>query len=217
MRDYETTFIVDAHLPDDKLNATIEKFTQLLDSKENKVVFIDRWGKRRLAYEIAKKQYGYYVHVRFQAEPTFIAELERVYKLDDSILRYLTVIVLPVVLKEEERKRIYKEKMEKADADATSEEHAKKEEGDPQVKTDDEVTPDAKKVETSVVAEEKVEQQEPVSAEPEVEDAIGDADTVSEKAEEEEKTPETEVDDDKKKEPEAEEEDEKTDGEKTEV
>ena len=109
---------MDAHLPDDKLNGTIEKFTKLLEKKGNKVLLIDRWGKRRLAYEIAKKQYGYYVYVRFQSEPAFIAELERIYKLDDAILRYLTVIVPPVVLKEEERRKSRKEKLTKAEADA---------------------------------------------------------------------------------------------------
>ena len=54
-----------------------------------------------MAYEIAKKQYGYYVYIRFQCEGTLIKELEREYKLDESIIRYLTVLIPKIVLKNE--------------------------------------------------------------------------------------------------------------------
>ena len=52
-----------------------------------------------MAYEIDKKQYGYYIYIRFEVDGTFIKELEREFKLDDSILRYLTVLVPKVVIK----------------------------------------------------------------------------------------------------------------------
>ena len=103
MRQYETTFIVDAHLSDDQIEKTIDKLKKFVEDAGARIDHIDRWGKRRLAYEIAKKQYGYYVFVRFKAEETFVKELEREDKLDDAVLRYLTVLVPKTALKEEAR------------------------------------------------------------------------------------------------------------------
>ena len=101
LREYETTFIVDAHLPVAQIDGVIEKVTKHIENNGGEVKFIDRWGKRRLAYEIDKKQYGYYVYMRFAAKGSFIKEFEREFKLDDSVLRFLTVLVPKVVLKEE--------------------------------------------------------------------------------------------------------------------
>ena len=81
------------------------KYQKFIETQGGKVKLLDRWGKRRLAYEVAKKQYGYYVYIRFEAEGAFILELEREYKLDDAILRYLTVLVPKVVLNKEEKKQ----------------------------------------------------------------------------------------------------------------
>ena len=137
LREYETTIVVDAHLPGEQVDATITTYTKLIEDQKGKVKFIDRWGKRRLAYEIAKKQYGYYVYIRFELEGAFIKDLEREYKLDDSIIRYLTVLIPKVVLKKEqsdksEPKEIKKEDkptpVEKpADASSTEEKSSAKE------------------------------------------------------------------------------------------
>jgi len=104
-REYETTVIVDAHLAGEQIDAVVEKITKFIENRGGKVKLVDRWGKRRLAYEIARKQYGYYVYVRFEAEGSFVKELEREFKLDDSVLRYLTILVPKVVLKEEVQRK----------------------------------------------------------------------------------------------------------------
>ncbi|NQT24529.1 30S ribosomal protein S6 [candidate division KSB1 bacterium] len=104
IRQYETTFIVDAHLSTDEIEKVVSKYTQLMEKSKGKIKLIDRWGKRRLAYEIAKKQYGYYVYVRFEAEGTVVEALEKDFKLDDLILRYLVLRVPTIVIKEEIRK-----------------------------------------------------------------------------------------------------------------
>jgi small subunit ribosomal protein S6 len=101
VRQYETTFIVDAHLPTEKIDETIERLLSFIEKKGGKTHHVDRWGKRRLSYEIKKKQYGYYVYVRFESEGEFIRVLEREYKLDDAILRYLTVLVPKVAIENE--------------------------------------------------------------------------------------------------------------------
>jgi small subunit ribosomal protein S6 len=105
IREYETTFIVDALLQEDQINATIEKTKNFIEKNGGKIWNIDRWGKRRLAYEIAKKQYGYYIYMRFQFEGSLIKDFEREFKLDDSVLRYLTVLVPKAMLAEEKAEK----------------------------------------------------------------------------------------------------------------
>jgi small subunit ribosomal protein S6 len=101
LKQYETTFIIDAHLPVDQIDIVIEKITGFVEKSNGEVISIDRWGKRRLAYGIAKKQYGYYVYVRFGAEGSFVRKLEKEFKLNTRILRHLIVLVPTVILKEE--------------------------------------------------------------------------------------------------------------------
>ena len=96
----------------------ITKYTKFIEKNGGAVKSVDRWGKRRLAYEIKKKQYGYYVYVRFEMDGSQIKELEREYKLDDSILRYLTVLVPKVVVSQE---HLVKSRPASPDADTKEE------------------------------------------------------------------------------------------------
>jgi small subunit ribosomal protein S6 len=103
IRQYESIFILDSHLSGDQIESNIEKYSKYIQEGGGGIKFIDRLGKRRLAYEIAKKQYGYYVHIRFEADGSFIRELGREFRLNDAVLRHLTVLV-PKLLVEEELK-----------------------------------------------------------------------------------------------------------------
>lgn len=93
---YETLFIVDAQLAEDEIKATVEKFTALIESNGT-LGEISEWGKRRLAYPINDKNEGYYVLVNFEAESAFPAELERLFGIDDRIMR-------SIVIRHEEKK-----------------------------------------------------------------------------------------------------------------
>jgi len=104
LRQYETTFVVDAHLQDEQIEKTIEKFIKLIESDGGKVIDVDRWGKRRLAYEINKKQYGFYTCVQFTAEADFIKKWEKEFQLDEAVLRTLTILVPKAALKEAEKR-----------------------------------------------------------------------------------------------------------------
>jgi small subunit ribosomal protein S6 len=101
VRQYESIFIVDSHLPNEQIEACIVKHTQLIEKNSGKVKLIDRWGKKRLAFEIAKKQYGFYVYVRFEGEGKLCQELNRSFKLDDAVIRFLTVTVPKAACKAE--------------------------------------------------------------------------------------------------------------------
>ena len=73
--------------------ALLESDVRALKIKNNggKIISIDRWGKKRLAFEIKRRQYGYYVEIVFEAPPNLIRILEREYRLEENILRYLSI------------------------------------------------------------------------------------------------------------------------------
>ena len=87
---YETLFIVDVANGDEAAAATVAKFTDII-AKNAEVVEVSDWGKRRLAYPINDKPEGYYTVVTFKAEPAFPAELERLYNIDESVMRSLVL------------------------------------------------------------------------------------------------------------------------------
>lgn len=87
---YETIFILDSLLPPEEIDKQVETVKGLLESNNCKVIEIDRWGKKRLAYEIQKKQYGYYVAIEFDSDGTALQLLSSEYNYNDKVLRYLT-------------------------------------------------------------------------------------------------------------------------------
>ena len=90
MNSYETLFVVDATLAEEAVKATVEKFTALI-SENGTIDSVDEWGKRRLAYLINDEADGYYVLYNYEAKPEFPAELERIAKITDGVLRTLVV------------------------------------------------------------------------------------------------------------------------------
>jgi small subunit ribosomal protein S6 len=88
---YETTFIINAALEDNDVEAIITKVLNQVTNNGGNVQEINKWGRRRLAYPINKKHNGFYVHAIYQSLPEFIPQLERFLTLDDTILRHLTL------------------------------------------------------------------------------------------------------------------------------
>ena len=68
----------------------IEKFSSLI-SEHGEIEKVDEWGRKKLAYEVKDQKEGYYVMVTFSAKPDFPAELERVFKITENILKYLII------------------------------------------------------------------------------------------------------------------------------
>ena len=87
---YETIFVLDAALEEEKLNALSEKF-QALIAANGTIESADVWGKRKLAYPIDFKTEGYYVLVNFTSNPEFPKELERIYGITDGVMRTITI------------------------------------------------------------------------------------------------------------------------------
>lgn len=105
MRKYETVFVIDSLLKSDEIDDIITKYEKFISANGGQIEIVERWGKRRLAYEIKKRQYGYYVMIRFDGVPAMIKTLEREYRLNESILRYKTIKLDTMALKALEQKQ----------------------------------------------------------------------------------------------------------------
>ena len=93
MRTYENTFVIDAQLPEEAIREKVSQVQGIVSSHDGKVLHLEEWGNRKLAYEIKKRTQGYYVLMQLEASPEAIRELERALRLDESILRFLTVLI----------------------------------------------------------------------------------------------------------------------------
>ena len=89
---YEALYIIDPAQGEEGIAALVEKFKAMVEA-EGTVANIDQWGKRRLAYPINDLNEGYYVLMTFESKPEFPAELERVMKITDGIMRCMTTSV----------------------------------------------------------------------------------------------------------------------------
>lgn len=92
MKRYETLFIVQVDLPDEELTSLIERYGTIVTAFKGIIVKIEKWGRRKLAYEIKKHKNGFYVLIDFVGKRTVIEELERNFKIDDKILKFMTIM-----------------------------------------------------------------------------------------------------------------------------
>lgn len=90
MNKYESIIIINPSLEEQGIKEVITKFTDLINGN-GKVENIDEMGKKKLAYEIKKQSEGYYVVYTFEANPEFISELERIYRITDNIMKFITI------------------------------------------------------------------------------------------------------------------------------
>jgi len=93
LRTYQTIIVIDSLLKIEEIDAVIEKVVRIINNNGGEVQNVDRWEKKRLAYEIKNRQYGYYVELLFDAPGNLVKVLERDYRLDENILRYLTIVL----------------------------------------------------------------------------------------------------------------------------
>ena len=87
---YETMLVFSVANGDEAVTALVEKFKALIEANGT-IESVDEWGKRKLAYSINYETEGYYMLVNFTCEPEFPAELDRIVKITEGVLRALTV------------------------------------------------------------------------------------------------------------------------------
>lgn len=95
MTKYETTFILEPGLDDARVNEEVERVSGWVKDLGGELIEVQRWGKRRLAYEIGKRRDGIYTLVLYQGGGPLVKEIERRLRLNESVMRALTVEHVP--------------------------------------------------------------------------------------------------------------------------
>ncbi len=91
MRSYEMVFIVRPDLERDELDDVVKDVGGLIERNDGEVTKVEPWGLRKLAYPIKKHQEGRYLLMTFELEPSNVAELERVLRLKETVIRHLVI------------------------------------------------------------------------------------------------------------------------------
>ena len=120
MKLYETTFIMDPQLMDDGWEKAVARYSEII-TRNGQIKRTERWGLRRMAYLIKKRAQGYYVHLVHESAPSVPRDLERQFLLDETCLRYLTVVAdNPLYLEEMDRRRTAREEAEATAAESAA-------------------------------------------------------------------------------------------------
>ncbi len=163
MRRYETIFIVRSNIAEDEIDAVINKTSSIIEGDGGIIIRIDKWGLKKLAYLIKKESQGYYVYLDYASIPASVSEMERIFRIDDKVLKYLTIKLAdscdPEAIKEE---------LASAEAALTSDEdEAKEEKASPaeaaKTTTEDEVKKEAIPSETAATSDEDEAKEEEAS------------------------------------------------------
>jgi small subunit ribosomal protein S6 len=92
---YETTFILEPGLDENRINEEVERVSQWIRELGGQVLDVQRWGKRRLAYEIGKRRDGVYTLILHEGSGALVREIERRMRLNEAVMRVLTVLHVP--------------------------------------------------------------------------------------------------------------------------
>ena len=91
MRNYESMIILEPALEAEAIDNLIARFSDLVDKNGGKVENVNKWGKRRLAYQIGQNTDGYYVVLTLQGENQTVNELDRILKITDGVIRHMII------------------------------------------------------------------------------------------------------------------------------
>jgi small subunit ribosomal protein S6 len=93
MRRYETFVIFDPDLSEEERSPVVDRIKETINKQDGFLVEVDDWGARKLAYEIKKKNRGYYSRLDYCGAGPLVNELERFFRIDDRVLKYMTVLL----------------------------------------------------------------------------------------------------------------------------
>ncbi len=96
MREYETIFVTKPDGAEEDRQKLIDKISELISKKNGEISKNDDWGVKRLAYPIKKYEKGRYTYLRYTFDPAGAEEIERTLRIDENVLRHLTVLYEPV-------------------------------------------------------------------------------------------------------------------------
>lgn len=93
LREYETVFIINSDLTEDLVNELMQRFKDIIEKGGGTFLREDRWGKRKMAYDMKKSPRGHYILLHFVAEHAVVAEMQRISGNTDTVIRYLTSVL----------------------------------------------------------------------------------------------------------------------------
>ena len=91
MRRYETIFILRPNAGEDEINKVVESTSKIIIDEKGTIIELDKWGMKKLAYLIKKESLGYYVYCDYAGTPAAVTEIERKFRIDDTVLKYMTI------------------------------------------------------------------------------------------------------------------------------
>ena len=91
MNKYESVYVINTAIGEEAISGKVARFNELITSNGGSITKVDEWGKRRLAYSIDHLTEGYYVVINFEGDTELPKELERNFRIDESIIRFLVV------------------------------------------------------------------------------------------------------------------------------
>jgi len=159
MRRYETIVIVDPDLSEEGRAPVLDKVAQLVPQFDGVMFQVDDWGARKLAYDIKKKSRGYYVRLDFCGSGALVSEIERHFRIDDRVLKFMTVLLdkdadPEKIMAEIAREEAARAERRQAEAEAADDAAAAAEtEADPPVKAQATDTPEPEKAEENKAPE----------------------------------------------------------------
>lgn len=106
MRRYETVFIIRPSQSEDEINTIIENTKKIILDEKGSIISLSRWGLKKLAYTIKKESQGHYVYCDFAGTPAAVSEIERKFRIDDAVLKYLTIKTVDSITDEQIDKAI---------------------------------------------------------------------------------------------------------------
>lgn len=120
MRRYETIFILRPGQSEDEINTIIENTKKVILDEKGAIIGLSRWGLKKLAYTIKKETQGQYVFCDFAGTPAAVAEIERKFRIDDAVLKYLTIKTADAITEDDIQKAIAEADAKLASAKETS-------------------------------------------------------------------------------------------------
>lgn len=91
MKRYEVIAIIKTDVNEEDMSAIIERSSTIITERKGVIAKTEKWGKRRLAYEINKQKDGFYFFIDYAGDGSIVNEMERNFKIDDRILKFMTV------------------------------------------------------------------------------------------------------------------------------
>lgn len=106
MRRYESIYILRPGMSEEQVDAIIESTNKIITDDAGTIISLNKWGMKKLAYLVKKESQGYYVYCDFAGTPAAVAEFERRFRIEDSVLKYMTVKLSEAITAEQVQQAI---------------------------------------------------------------------------------------------------------------